>query len=1302
MAPSFRAFPPKILFHNANVHGGGHYRMLIPSRLLRNNGYAVTQSSPQMLESQHLEIMNPDVVVFQHQHTKLQIETMKRYRKTLKRAFFVYEIDDPFWHVPESSVHKSQIPDGIDRHVAEAAKICNAVTVTTPALAAEMRRITRMKDIRVLPNQMPKQFLNAAIEASRKKMPGEKIRIGWAGGIGHAGDLEIAAEIMRKYSESERFQWVFMGMAPPGIDPSRFEYRQAVPFESYAAALGALHLDIALAPLQSNIFNECKSDLRVIEYGAAGFAVIASDLPTFADCPVIKAGEGADAWIAAIEDLANDEDLRFGEAERLHQWVLQHRLMEQHLPEYEAAYLPAASVSFLPTQPVAAGRLVAVGGAVAGLDHFETTQDAWREVPGCSILFMRPGAEISRLQIERLKDAAGTGVASICPLSNDGFFPQMANFSPMVQDTGNRLNTAASLIAVEPTSHAYPYGPCVLLSSAALARYGVPDEDQFGGLELALPDWGARTAEGGMQHLVVGNVFVWTPSPGPATKEMAQHLMQHAVAWTPPFLGALSSYMQTDPLKEIRRDLDLTYHALNYDFPVPDQTYADWARVFDTPGAADRLAMMAEQDGWGDKGPLISVVMPVFNPPENFLAVAIESVINQTYANWELCIADDASTSPLTKTVLEQYAAQDSRIHVVTRSENGHICKASNSALEIASGELVCFLDHDDVLAPHALFTVAAAALEHPNAKFIYSDSDKLSPGGVRIDPYFAPNFNYELLLGQNYVTHLAVYRWEGVRRIGGFRVGYEGSQDWDLTLRYLDSECGAPPYAGFVHHIPHVLYHWRQVEGSTSANIAAKPYALMAGHNAVKDHLRRHNRQAIVGPSPLVPIFNLVRFMPPEDALPLVSILIPTKDNLQTLRICLSSLIERTEYKNYEILIADTGSRDKLFLKELNEWQKQPNIRILRCPGPFNYSAVNNAAAGQAKGEVLCLLNDDTEILESAWLRDLVGAALQPGVGAVGPKLCYPDGTVQQCGTLFSPAGAPLMSALHAFQKLPMMHPGHFGRAALPQVFMAVTGACLVIQKSVYLQAQGLDESFPLDFNDVDFCLRLHALGYRNLVLPHIVVRHHEGFTKRRNLPAETWSRIAGDEMRLRHRHSDTVDLNLNHNLMFTPSFDKLRIPGPAKPWTTDDRERLLMINGTKDEAIRAFQDGYLTYTAALEGHFLVLNNPVISNLEPLDLREDPDKLLEVLAKLGISRIVFCGIGNGTLGAVGYLTRVSREGWPVAFAPNGSARAENPNDYIDPIGWQNTWAAFHAAMKANSNGSADKDQDSARAENYV
>ena len=513
--------------------------------------------------------------------------------------------------------------------------------------------------------------------------------------------------------------------------------------------------------------------------------------------------------------------------------------------------------------------------------------------------------------------------------------------------------------------------------------------------------------------------------------------------------------------------------------------YQAWIKLYDTldDKAIEKIKTeMAEFS----KSPKISVVMPVFNVSLNFLEEAIKSVQNQIYENWELCIADDASTDRKIRPFLESLAQKDSRIKIVYREKNGHISAATNSALELAEGEYVALLDNDDLLSTHAFFYVVKAILANPDVALIYSDEDKINDNGFRYDPYFKCELNYELLLAQNMICHLAVYRRDLLKELKGFRVGYEGAQDYDLALRVLE-KVGAQKIV----HIPKVLYHWRAISGSTALNINEKYYATDSGRRVIAEHLVRSGRGGSVSPAPTVPFMNRVRY-PLPDYLPLVSIIIPTRDKAHLLKTCLDSLFNKTIYENYEILIVDNGSVEAA-TKEFFDRQPKDKVRIIRDDSPFNYSRVNNLAVSRSKGDVICLMNNDIEILTPDWIEEMLSFVMQPDVGCVGARLWYPDGGLQHGGVISGIGGV----AGHSHKYLKKGNLGYFARAVLHQSLSAVTGACLMIRKSVWEEVGGLEEQLAVAFNDVDFCLRVREAGYRNIWTPYAEMIHHESLSR-------------------------------------------------------------------------------------------------------------------------------------------------------------------------------------------------------------
>ncbi len=511
--------------------------------------------------------------------------------------------------------------------------------------------------------------------------------------------------------------------------------------------------------------------------------------------------------------------------------------------------------------------------------------------------------------------------------------------------------------------------------------------------------------------------------------------------------------------------------------------YAAWVRRYDQFGSAERDAVSARLRTLTD-APLVSIILPVYNTPEPLLCRAIESVRGQVYSNWELCIADDVSTDPSVARVLAEYEQTDQRVRVVHRHENGHISAASNSALQIARGEWVVPMDHDDELRPHALAEVVLALADHRDAGLVYSDEDKIDVEGRRQSPNFKPDFDPTLLLGQNYLGHLVCYRRDLVTRVGGYREGFEGSQDWDLSLRIaelLDRDQ--------VVHIPRVLYHWRSHTASTASGVSAKPYARRAGQKAVEEHLSRVSSAGTVVTNPITG-WHRVRWELPEPA-PKASIIVPTRDGPLLAR-CLDSLFQVTAYPNFEVVLVDNGSISRPTLDFLRG--RENLLRVIRDERPFNYSALNNYAADRCDGDILCLLNDDIEVTTSDWLGEMVGQVLQERVGAVGAKLLYPDGRIQHAGVILGFDGV----AGHANRLQDRLAPGHGGRLHVAHSVSAVTAACMVTRREAWEEVGGLDEhNLPIAFNDVDYCLRLGEAGWRIVWTPFAEMRHHESLTR-------------------------------------------------------------------------------------------------------------------------------------------------------------------------------------------------------------
>ncbi len=481
--------------------------------------------------------------------------------------------------------------------------------------------------------------------------------------------------------------------------------------------------------------------------------------------------------------------------------------------------------------------------------------------------------------------------------------------------------------------------------------------------------------------------------------------------------------------------------------------------------------------------PKISIIVPVFNPPEPYLRAALQSVLDQTYSHWELCIADDASTLPHVRVVLEEYAQQDNRIKLVFRSDNGHISACSNSALEITTGEFIALLDHDDLLTPDALEEVVNLLNQHPDADLIYSDEDKIDDHNQFREAAYKPDWCPDSFLSRMYTCHLGVYRRSLVHEIGGFRIGFEGSQDYDLVLRLTEK-------TDKIFHIPKILYHWRMHSASAAMSKTAKPYAYEAAAQALTEALQRRQERGRVIPLKDSSGYYQVRYE--IDRSKVVSIIILTRDSGSILHQCLTSVFQLSTYPNYEVIVIDNGSVEAETQKILKFWaqQKPQQFKTYRLDITFNYSQLNNFGVSQATGEYLIFLNNDTKIILEDWIEALVEQTQRPSIGAVGGLLLYPDKTLQNGGFVLSDhqIASPFYQGISKVDDYET-----FLHISLINNISALSGACLACRRTVFEEVGGFDQELPFIYNDVDFCLKLIDQGYRNVYLPHVRLYHQE-----------------------------------------------------------------------------------------------------------------------------------------------------------------------------------------------------------------
>ena len=500
-----------------------------------------------------------------------------------------------------------------------------------------------------------------------------------------------------------------------------------------------------------------------------------------------------------------------------------------------------------------------------------------------------------------------------------------------------------------------------------------------------------------------------------------------------------------------------------------------------------------------DYKPLISIVTPVYNVEPKWLDLCFKSIKNQLYTNWEFCLHDDASTRTETINCLRRWEKNDKRIKISYGKSNQHISGASNQAIKLASGEFIGFLDNDDEISPDALFEVVKQLNIDPSLEFIYSDEDKLELNGIRSQPYFKSDFNLDLFLSNNYICHFSVIKKEIGDKINWFRKGYEGSQDYDLFLRAVEQ-------TNKIYHIPKVLYHWRKIPGSTAVVYSDKSYANESSLNALSDYIKRNKLSATVE-NGLWPGAFRIKYNIKENNF--VSILIPFKDEINFLKDCVSSILQKTVYSNYEIILINNNSKQKETLEYLNKLDNKEKIRILNFEEPFNFSKINNWAAKRAKGNILLFLNNDTVVINKDWLANMVEHIQRKEVGAVGAKLLYSNDLIQHAGVILGVGGV----ANHAFSNFHHSDNFYYGNSNVVRNYTACSAACLMVEKSVYNKINGMDEDLKIAYNDIDLCMKIRKLGLLVTYTPYAQLYHYESQTRGYDLSLEKKTRLKLEE---------------------------------------------------------------------------------------------------------------------------------------------------------------------------------------------
>lgn len=517
---------------------------------------------------------------------------------------------------------------------------------------------------------------------------------------------------------------------------------------------------------------------------------------------------------------------------------------------------------------------------------------------------------------------------------------------------------------------------------------------------------------------------------------------------------------------------------------------------------------------------LISIAVPVYHTGEVFLREMIDSVVAQSYSNWELCIANAGPDDERVNEILREYAAKDARIHVQSLEKNEGIGKNTNRAFEMANGQYVALLDHDDLLTPDALFEVACA-IEKSHPDMIYSDEDKIKGNEKEhIQPHFKPDFNIDLLRANNYICHLLVIRKALIDKVGGFREGFDGAQDHDFIFRCSDNAEG-------IVHIPRILYHWRTHQASTADNPASKLYAYEAGMRAVKENLERNGEIAEVTQSKDYGFYKVIYKVKEKS---LVSIIIPNKDNRDILKKCIDSILQKSTYDNYEIIVVENNSTEPETFEYYKEIEKDSRIRVIKWEQGFNFSAINNFAVRHASGEYIIFLNNDIEVKTSSWIEGMLGNAQRKDVGVVGCRLIYPDNTIQHAGVVIGIGGI----AANIFTNLPTARSGYMHRASTQVDYSAVTAACMMISKSLFEKIGGFEEKLTVAFNDIDLCLRVREENYLVVYDAYVEMIHYESKTRGSE---DTEEKVRRFQSEIEYMRTRWIDILKNGDPYYNPN---------------------------------------------------------------------------------------------------------------------------------------------------------------------
>lgn len=1176
---------PLILAFAADQQGCGYHRIVRPLEVMSRNHVAAGRVEVSSLNEAHIAAFKPDVLVFQRQYEDAQREQIKRLREALPDAFFVFEIDDIMSAVPDSSWHKPFVPSNVDAKIAEALKLMDAASTTTSPLADHLESLCPGLDVRIVPNMLGRDdFEMAAQVRSSVRQSREMFRVGWGGGIGHSGDLRLLEDAIRTLEVC----WVFFGTKPDYIDDIpdvRYEFYPGVRPQQYISGLAALDLDLMLAPLEDNLFNKCKSNLRLIEAGACNNAIIASPVdPYFTKAPPVFAYPRAEEeWTAEIRRFMSlPIQERIGWGNRMHTWASSNFCLDDHVRERLAGWLPSRAKLFTPKpRRLSNGRTVlACKNASPEVKKmgrvFSTIEEAIEKGSG-DILYVRPGSIFSPDFFDRLDNLVADNVATISFPTNDAVpqgFPRKNGFSPVLSTTATKIDGVCALLTtVPPPEMPSCAGPAILLRREALDAHGKPffENDSDEGIEFGLVEWSAMCHARRWRNLVFPGAYVAAEKPLAANVELLQKTaIRVQLRWpTGPIDDSL--------LDNLRETLEIAVHRDGIlETPVESATdYPLWAYSFDTCSqkSLEKAEIYAQTLG-----------------SEEIIAVSSVDQIRGDRNFWLLHVSPGA--------VVAKHALAVIRQHI------------SGST----SGQVMFYADHD------------------------YLDQ------GRRVAPDFKPNLDRYLLLGRDYITQFCAIRADVAAEL-------IGDVDTSMPLDCIFYELALRTIETFgrsaIGHIPRIL--------------CSMPFDAVAAGNSESNIFRERSAQAHAMRTGLtakatavaqVHVWRDVSFVP-QGPLPSVSIIIPTTNRVDLLEPCINTLLSKTRYPNFDVHIVQNGGISPEMQAYLDTITDARVIKHVWATEGFNWSKLNNDAVRKAKGDFLVFLNDDTRVLEPAWLSEMVGAAQQMNIGAVGAKLVYPSDYIQHIGVTVNSGACG-----HMHKGIPVTHPGYQGIAMLAHEATAVTGACMLVRRWVFDDIGGFDENYAHNFNDVAFCLELRRRGYINLVAPKAVLQHYEGVSRLSPLAVEGRSIQTDEGQRLGEQYPEP-DPYWNPNLAFYliqggqfivgTNMDLMKWPPEPFPWAerAKEPERILCL-GPKDAVIEEVRDGALVFEIAVFGHIAKVERPIMENLKPFDMRNPADACRR-FNMLGINKIVVSSIGDMHPDHLMWLVRF---GLPIEYRP--------------------------------------------------